>query len=300
MQRVFDMIDRIGPSDANVTLTGESGTGKELVARALHQSSGRSGPFLAINCAAVPETLLESELFGHLRGAFTDAKTSRVGLFVEASGGTLLLDEIGDMPLAVQAKLLRALEQKRVRPLGGSQELAFDARLVAATNRDLEQAVKERAFREDLFYRLNVVHLRVPPLRARGTDVLLLAQHFLMRAASRIGKNVTRMSRGVAERIIEYDWPGNVRELENCMERAVTLAEFDELTIEDLPSRLQTPGNPQVFGVGPDPEDLPPMHVVEQRYIMRVLAAVGGNKTVASKMLGLDRRTLYRKISRWH
>ena len=299
MQRVFDMIDRIGPGEANVIVTGESGTGKELVARAIHGKSGRSGPFLAINCAAVPETLLESELFGHLRGAFTDAKTTRVGLFVEASGGTLMLDEIADMPLGMQAKLLRALEQKCVRPLGGSQEVAFDARLIAATNRDLEQAVKDRTFREDLFYRINVVHVRVPPLRARGTDILLLAQHFLMRAAGRTGKNVTRIGRGVAERIIEYDWPGNVRELENCLERAVTLAEYDELTIEDLPARVQKPADAEVFCVGHDPDDLPPMRVVEQRYIMRVLQAVGGNKTLASKMLGLDRRTLYRKISRW-
>jgi len=299
MQKVFEMIDRVGPGEANVIVTGESGTGKELVARALHKKSGRSGPFLAINCAAVPETLLESELFGHVRGAFTDAKSSRVGLFVEASGGTLMLDEIADMPLGMQAKLLRALEQKCVRPLGSSQEVPFDARLVAATNRDLEQAVKDKTFREDLFYRINVVHVRVPPLRARGTDILLLAQHFLMRAAARIGKQVTRIGRGVAERIIEYDWPGNVRELENCMERAVTLAEYDELTLEDLPLRVQKPRDADALGMGHDADELPPMRVVEQRYIMRVLKAVGGNKTLASKMLGLDRRTLYRKISRW-
>ncbi len=299
MQRVLEMIDRVAAGEASVIITGESGTGKELVARALHQKSGRSGPFLAINCAAVPETLLESELFGHARGAFTDAKTARLGLFVEASGGTLMLDEIADMPLGMQAKLLRALEQKCVRPLGETQEVPFDARLVAATNRDLELAVKEKSFREDLFYRINVVHLRVPPLRARGTDILLLAQHFLIRAAARTGKKVTRIGRPVAERIIEYDWPGNVRELENCMERAVTLAEYDELTLEDLPAKVRDPHDPEVFGMGHDPDELPPMRVVEQRYILRVLDAVGGNKTLASKMLGLDRRTLYRKISRW-
>jgi len=299
IERVLDTIERIGPGDASVIITGESGTGKELVARALHEKSGRAGPFLAINCAAVPETLLESEVFGHVRGAFTDAKNDRAGLFLEASGGTLLLDEIGDMPLGIQAKLLRALEQKTVRPLGSSQEVPFDARLLAATNKDLEKAVKEHTFREDLFYRINVIHVRVPPLRARGTDILLLAHHFLLRAAERGGKRVTRMGTGVAERVIEYDWPGNVRELENCMERAVALAEYDELTIEDLPARVQRPQNVEVFNAGHDPDELPPMRVVEQRHIMRVLKAVNGNKTLASKMLGFDRRTLYRKISGW-
>jgi two-component system response regulator HydG len=299
MQRVFEMIERVAKSDSSVLITGESGTGKELVAKSLHEKSGRGGPFLAINCAAMPEPLLESELFGHNRGAFTDAKTSRSGLFVDADKGTLLLDEIGEMPLGMQAKLLRALQHKTVRPLGGAQEVEFDARIIAATNRDLEEDVNAKQFREDLYYRINVVLIRVPPLRARGTDVLLLAQYFLNRAAQRCGKSVTRMGRAVAEKLIEYDWPGNVRELENCMERAITLAEYDELTVNDLPAKVRDRKTPEVFGGEQDLDDLPPMRVVEQRYIRRVLDAVGGNKTLASKMLGFDRRTLYRKISRW-
>jgi DNA-binding NtrC family response regulator len=299
MQRVFEMIDRVAKSDSSVLITGESGTGKELVAKALHEKSGRTGPFLAINCAAMPEPLLESELFGHARGAFTDAKTARSGLFVDADKGTLLLDEIGEMPLGMQAKLLRALQHKTVRPLGGAQEVEFDARIIAATNRDLEEDVNAKQFREDLYYRINVVLIRVPPLRARGTDVLLLAQYFLNRAAQRCGKSVTRMGRAVAEKLIEYDWPGNVRELENCMERAITLAEYDEITVNDLPAKVRDRKTPEVFSGEQDLDDLPPMRVVEQRYIRRVLDAVGGNKTLASKMLGFDRRTLYRKISRW-
>ena len=187
MQRMADIVSRVAETDTNVLISGESGTGKELVARALHERSGRRGPFLAINCAAVPETLLESELFGHTRGAFTDARTSRSGLFVEANQGTLLLDEIGEMPLGMQAKLLRALQERKVRPLGSAQEVPFDARIVTATNRDLESEVNAKRFREDLFYRINVVRVDVPPLRKRGNDALTLAQFFLERAAQRSG-----------------------------------------------------------------------------------------------------------------
>src|SRR5688572_20943875 len=232
MQRVADIVNRVAESDTNVLITGESGTGKELVARAVHERSTRKGAFLAINCAAVPENLLESELFGHMRGAFTDARTSRTGLFVEADNGTLFLDEIADMPLGMQAKLLRVLQERKVRPLGATQEIPFDARIVAATNKDLESEVAEKRFREDLYYRINVVRIDMPSLRSRGNDVLLLAQHFLERAAARTGKNVNRLGRLVAERLVNYDWPGNVRELENCMERSVALARFDESTLD--------------------------------------------------------------------
>jgi two-component system response regulator HydG len=299
MQRVADVVNRVAESDTNVLITGESGTGKELIARGVHDRSNRKGAFLAINCAAVPENLLESELFGHVRGAFTDARTSRTGLFVEADNGTLFLDEIADMPLGMQAKLLRVLQERKVRPLGASQEIPFDARIVAATNKDLETEVAERRFREDLYYRINVVRIDMPSLRSRGNDVLLLAQHFLERAAGRTGKNVTRLGRLVAERLVNYDWPGNVRELENCMERAVALARFDEITLDDLPAKIREHRPTEVFTVSDDPNDLPAMHIVEERYIRKVLAAVGGNKTLAAKVLGFDRRTLYRKLERY-
>jgi len=296
MKRMADIVSRVSETDANVLITGESGTGKELVARALHERSGRRGPFLAINCAAVPENLLESELFGHTRGAFTDARTSRSGLFVEANNGTLFLDEVGEMPLGMQAKLLRALQERKVRPLGATQEIPFDARIVTATNRDLDAEVAAKRFREDLFYRINVVRVDVPPLRKRGNDALQLAQFFLGRAAERSGKSVNRLGRAVAEHIMGYDWPGNVRELENCMERAVALARFDEITTDDLPAKIREHRPTEVYTDSDDPKQLPSMDVVEERYIRKVLAAVSGNKTLAAKVLGFDRRTLYRKL----
>jgi two-component system response regulator HydG len=298
MRRVADIVGRVASTTTNVLITGESGTGKELVARALHERSGRRGPFLAINCAAMPENLLESELFGHARGAFTDARSARAGLLAEADQGTLFLDEIGELPLGMQPKILRALQERKVRPLGSTQEVPFDARIVTATNRDLEQEVQDKRFREDLFYRINVVRIDVPPLRIRGNDVLLLAQYFLERAAMRSNKNVTRLGRLVADRLVNYDWPGNVRELENCMERAVALTSFDEITIDDLPLKLREFRPTEVEATSDDPKDLPPMHVVEERYIRKVLSAVNGNKTLAAKVLGFDRRTLYRKLER--
>lgn len=298
MQRVAEVVARVAATNTNVLITGESGTGKELVARALHERSGRRGPFLAINCAALPENLLESELFGHARGAFTDARAARPGLLVEADQGTLFLDEIGELPLGMQPKILRALQERTVRPLGSTQEIPFDARILAATNRDLEQEVEQKRFREDLYYRINVVRIDVPPLRVRGNDVLILAQHFLERAATRSNKKVTRLGRLVADRLVNYDWPGNVRELENCMERAVALTSFDEITLDDLPAKLREYRPTEVYAPSDDPKDLPPMHVVEERYMRKVLAAVSGNKTLAAKVLGLDRRTLYRKLER--
>ncbi|HKY40186.1 MAG TPA: sigma-54 dependent transcriptional regulator [Polyangiaceae bacterium] len=296
MKHMIDLVTRVAETDTNVLVTGESGTGKELVARALHERSKRSGAFLAINCAAVPETLLESELFGYVRGAFTDARTNRTGLFVEANQGTLFLDEIGEMPLSMQAKLLRALQERKVRPVGSSQEVPFDARIVTATNRNLEEEVAAKRFREDLYYRVNVVRIDVPPLRHRGQDQLELAHFFLNRAVERSGKPITGIDRAAAQVIMSYDWPGNVRELENCVERAVALARFDTITAEDLPVKLREHRPTEVFELGSDPLAMPSMDVVEERYIRKVLASVGGNKTLAAKVLGLDRRTLYRKL----
>jgi two-component system response regulator HydG len=298
MRQMADIVDRVAETDTSVLITGESGTGKELVARALHERSGRRGPFLAVNCAALPETLLESELFGHARGAFTDARVARQGLFIEAHQGTLLLDEIAEMPLGMQAKMLRALQERKVRPLGTGQEIPFDARIIAATNRNLEAEVEAKRFREDLYYRINVVRIDVPPLRARANDTLVLAQHFLQRAAERGGKPVTRLGKLVAEKLTDYDWPGNVRELENCMERAVALARFDEVTVDDLPEKIRRHQPTEFHLLSSDPLELPSMQQVEERHIRRVLAAVGGNKTLAAKVLKLDRRTLYRKLKK--
>ena len=300
MQKVFALIDQVAETDATVLITGESGTGKELVARALHKRSKRhDGPFVAINCAAMPETLLESELFGHAKGAFTDAKAARPGLFVQASGGTLFLDEIGEMSLALQPKLLRALQERKVRPVGGETEIGFDVRLVAATNRDLEEMVEDKQFREDLFYRINVIHVPLPPLRARGGDVLLLAQHFVQHYGAVFGKQVTGLSPAAAERLSAYAWPGNVRELQNCVERAVALARFEEVSVEDLPEKIRAYQKSHVVVATDDPTELVPLEEVEKRYILRVLEAHGGNRTEAAKTLGLDRKTLYRKLLRW-
>jgi two-component system response regulator HydG len=299
LAQLREQLARFAESDAVVLITGETGSGKELVARALHRRSARrDGPFLALNCAALPETLLESELFGHERGAFTDARSARAGLLVQADRGTLFLDEIGDLPLPLQPKLLRALQERRVRPLGAAEERPFDARIVAATNRDLESAVEEGRFRQDLLFRLDVLRLEVPPLRARGRDVLLLAQHFLRRCAERSGKPLLGLSRGAAEKLVDYAWPGNVRELENCIERAAALADHAEIIVEDLPERIRSYARTHVLVPGEDPSELVPMEVVERRYIARVMELLGGNKTAAARVLGFDRKTLYRKLER--
>ena len=300
MRRVFDLVSRAAESDTTVLVTGESGTGKELIARALHQQSRRcNGPFVAVSCAALPEALLESELFGHVRGAFTDAKTARTGLMCKASGGTLLLDEIGDAPLGIQPKLLRALEERRIRPVGEDVERAFDARLICATNRDLEAAIEEGRFRADLYYRVNVIHIDLPPLRAREGDVLLLAQHFVHHFASTSGKAVVGVSAAAAQRLLSYSWPGNVRELRNCIERSVALTRFEEITVDDLPEKVQSYRNSRVVVDLDDTSHLPTIEEVEKRYILRVLEAAGGQRTRAAEILGVDRKTLYRKLERW-
>jgi two-component system response regulator HydG len=300
MARVYDLVSRVADSEASVLVTGESGTGKELVARALHRQSRRANaPFVAVDCAAVPETLLESELFGHARGAFTDARGARTGLFLQADGGTLFLDEIGDLPLPLQPKLLRALQERVLRPVGADREVPFDVRLVAATNQDLEAAVEERRFREDLYFRINVIHVELPPLRSRGGDVLVLAQHFVVRAAERAGKRVVGIAPAAASLLLAYPWPGNVRELQNCIERAVALATFDQIGPDDLPDRVRGYRGSHVLVTSEDPSELVPLDEVERRYVLRVLEALGGNKTLAARTLGLDRKTLYRKLERW-
>jgi DNA-binding NtrC family response regulator len=300
MHRVYTLLDRLAASDATTLVTGESGTGKELIARAIHDRSRRkAGPFVAVNCAAMAETLLESEMFGHVKGAFTDARSSRRGLFAQANGGSIFLDEIGDMPLGLQVKLLRTLQERTVRPVGGDAEVGIDVRVIAATNRDLDTAVEEHRFREDLFYRLDVIHLEMPPLRARGNDVLLLAQQFVTTFAARTGKAVRGLGPQVAERLLSYPWPGNVRELQNCIERAVALTAHDTLVVDDLPEKVRDWKRSHVLVTADDPAELVPMEEVERRYILRVMDAVAGNKTEAARILGLDRKTLYRKLEKY-
>jgi len=300
MRAVHALLARIADSDAGVLITGESGTGKEVVARALHRQSRRArGPLIAVNCAAMPANLLESELFGHVRGAFTDARSDRRGLFLEADGGTLLLDEIGDLPPDLQPKLLRALQERAVRPVGGDREVSVDVRVIAATNRDLETAMEDGRFREDLYFRINIIHVALPPLRARGSDVLLLAQHFLADFAERSGKRVVGLSAAAAERLLAYTWPGNVRELQNCIERAVALARFEEITVDDLPEKIRVYRASHVLVAADDPSELVPLEEVERRYILRVMESVGGNKTLTAQVLGIGRKTLYRKLEQY-
>ena len=298
MRKLRQFVAQVADSDAPVLISGESGTGKELVARALHHQGSRlHGPFVALNCAAIPEGLLESQLFGHVQGAFTDARRAQAGLLLDASGGTLFLDEIGEMPLTLQAKLLRAVEQHRVRPVGGSAEIPFDARIVSATNRNLEVAVRERTFRDDLYYRLDVIQVALPPLRARGDDVLLLAQHFVEQYAQTTGKAVDGLFPGAARRLLAYSWPGNVRELQNVIQHAGLLTRYRRLGVEDLPLTLRGGIAPPQPAEGP--VELVSAAEMERRHILRVLQAVGDNRSMAAHVLGLDRRTLYRKLKNY-
>jgi DNA-binding NtrC family response regulator len=292
MRALHQQIGRAAATDSTVLITGESGTGKELVARAIHEASDRSsGPFVAVSCAAVPHDILEAELFGHEKGAFTGAVQARIGLFEQATRGTLFLDEIGDMPLDLQPKLLRVLQERTVRPLGASREVLLDTRIVAATNRDLEQAVRSGQFREDLHFRIKVLHFHLPPLRDRERDVLELAQHFLARpdAAS------PDLSPEAEQQLLGYDWPGNVRELENAMHAAVALASGGRIGLEELPTTVRTRRRPSA-ATNEKPTTL---EEVERRHIEIVLKAVGWNKARAARKLGIDRATLYRKLSRF-
>jgi DNA-binding NtrC family response regulator len=298
MQEIFGLIRRVSASPASVLITGESGTGKELVARAIHHHSPRKGrPFVAVNCAAIPHTLLESDLFGYKRGAFTDARTDRQGLFVEADGGTIFLDEITELPLPLQPKLLRVLQEREVRPLGASKPERVDVRVIAATNRVIETRLKEGELREDLYYRLNVIQIQIPPLRGRPEDVLPLAEHFLARSAQRAQKTLRAFSESARKVLLGYHWPGNVRELENVVERAVALCDREIIGPEDLPPAMRERKNQDRLS-GALAQGLT-LEQLEREYIERVLEAEGGNKTRAAQRLGLDRKTLYRKLEEY-
>jgi DNA-binding NtrC family response regulator len=300
MAELYTLLGKIAASSAPVLITGESGTGKELVSRAIHASGERAGgPFIAVNCAAMPAQLLESELFGHDKGAFTDAKTAKPGLFVAARGGTIFLDEIGELPLEVQPKLLRALQEHAVRPVGATTEVAFDARLIAATNRNLETMVEDHTFREDLYFRINVLSVELPPLRNRGGDVLVLASHFLDRIAARARKRIVGFSPEAAQKLMAYVWPGNVRELENCIERAVALASFDQIAVGDLPEKIRAFRSTQIVLSSDDPSSFVTLDELERRYVARVLDGMNGNKAAAARVLGIERKTLYRMLERW-
>ncbi|MDN7135576.1 sigma-54-dependent transcriptional regulator [Pseudidiomarina terrestris] len=297
MQRLFQSIKQISQADGAVLIQGESGTGKELVARALHQQSKRAaGPFLAVNCAGIPAELMESEFFGHAAGAFTGARGARPGLLKEADGGTLLLDEIGEMPMALQAKLLRVLQEGTLRPVGSDAEVVVNVRIIAATHQDLEERVRHQQFREDLFYRLETFRLEVPPLRAREQDVLLLAQQFLGEQRSHNDKPILGFSAEAKALLQQYDFPGNVRELRNAVERAYTFCEGEWILPEHFPARLRERG-PVVAAAPAEGEAWPSLQEVQERYVRQVLAETEGNKQRAAKILGVTRRTLYRWLT---
>jgi DNA-binding NtrC family response regulator len=297
MQEVFELIRRVADSPSNVLITGESGTGKELVAKAIHYNSDRrQSPFVPVNCAAIPEQLLESELFGHVRGAFTDAKADRPGLFEEAQKGTIFLDEISELPLMLQAKLLRAIQEREIRRVGSTKSVAVDVRIIAATNLNLAEEVKAKHFREDLYYRLNVIEIRLPPLRERRDDIPLLVESFLRKCAKSNRKPLDSISESALALLIDYPWPGNVRELENIIERAVTLARGEKIMPEDLPATVQgSRGDRKVLDDAA--ERTLPLQEVEWEYIKKILEKTGGNKYQAAQTLGIDRKTLYRKLA---
>lgn len=317
MRRLFRHVAQVAGGEGPVLITGESGTGKELVARAVHEESGRSDSrFIPVNCAGIPGSLLESEFFGHEEGAFTGATSSRRGLFLEADGGTILLDEIGEMPSDLQAKLLRVLQEGRVRPVGSDRELALDVRVLASTNQDLTVALEAGEFRNDLYYRLETFRLHVPPLRERGDDIGRLAMYFLQRFAARLGRDVRSISRRARSLLRRYPFPGNVRELENLMERAVTYCEGSEVRVEHLPPRLQDGeagaraeawrrAGSQADGQGGSAppilggDELPPLQEVERRYILHALKQLNGNKRRTAGVLGIGRRTLYRRLEEY-
>jgi DNA-binding NtrC family response regulator len=297
MAAVLEIVERVADTAATILIMGESGTGKDLLARALHFSSQRrEGPFIPINCVAIPENLIESELFGYAKGAFTDARQAKTGLFIAARGGTLFLDEIGEMPLPLQSKMLRAIEDKKIRPLGATEEIPVDVRIVAATNANLEKALDEGRFRSDLYYRLSTVTLMVPPLRDRPADIPLLIRHFLLRASAEAGRPVPEIEAQAMERLLRYRWPGNARELQNAIQRGVILARDNILTVRELP--------PKVAGLDLSPARMLSEAVdkrisldqLERDYIRAVVDAVEGNKTEAANILQIDRKTLYRKL----
>jgi DNA-binding NtrC family response regulator len=297
MERVFRVMEKVARTDSSVLITGESGTGKELVARAIHFSSERANKrFLPINCGALPENLLESELFGYRRGAFTGAMQDKTGLLKAADKGTIFFDEIGDMPLALQVKLLRALQERECYPLGSNDPVSFDVRVLCATNKDLEKESREGRFREELLYRVNVITITLPPLRERADDIPLLANHFLRKYEKSLGRGTMRFSKGAMRVLLGYAWPGNVRELENTVERAAILAETDVIHAHDLPEKLH----------GAAPASAPPLAAsgmtleeLEREHMRRVLTEVKGDKVKAAQTLGIHLSTLYRKVQRY-
>ena len=300
MIEVLELVERAAEFKSTVLLTGESGTGKEVLARAIHaQSPRRAEAFVAVNCAAIPENLLESELFGHARGAFTGADRARRGLFVEADGGTLFLDEIGELTPPLQAKLLRVLQEEEVRPLGESKARRVNVRVLAATARDLEQEVQAGRFREDLFYRLNVLRVRVPPLRERRQDIPLLLDHFLASFATSLGKPVRELTDDALEKLVAYAWPGNVRELENVIERAMILVRGDSIGVRDLPANVTAPAEAPETGAAPEFLLRSARRDAETEAIRRALAATGGNRTHAARLLGISHRALLYKLKEY-
>jgi two-component system response regulator HydG len=295
MQRIYRLIERVGHHDYPVLLLGESGTGKELVARSIHLSGVRKNKtFVPVDCSTLVPTLIESELFGYVKGAFTGAEQSRVGLFERANGGTLFLDEIGDLPLDLQAKLLRVLQESEVRPVGATNRVPIDVRIIAATNRDLETAIRTGGFRQDLYFRLNVVQVKLPPLREHRNDIPLLANHFLKQFSD--GQNtINTISEDAMQCLLAYDWPGNVRELENAVERAVALGFGPLLHTCDLPSNLQQNSNEEEL----ESNELTTMKEIERRFILRALHEANGDKLAAARLLGMGKTTLYRKLKQY-
>jgi len=298
MTELFDLVARAARSNSTVLITGESGTGKELVARAVHEASARRGAFVPVNCAAIPADLIEAELFGHTGQAFTGARQARAGLFEAADGGTIFLDEVGELPIMVQPKLLRVLQEGAVRRVGADYEREINVRAVAATNRDLEKDVREGRFREDLYWRLNVIHLSVPPLRERPFDIPLLVEHFIAKAAQSSGIGPLDVSPEALAILTAYSWPGNVRELENAVERAVAFARGARIIPEDLPERVRTSGGAATIIARSSANRLT-LQELEREYIIETLRQTGGNKTRAAELLGLDRSTLYRKLDEY-
>jgi two-component system NtrC family response regulator len=296
MERVYRLIEKVSAISSNVLIVGETGTGKELVARAMHYNSERSDrPFVAVNCGALTETLLESELFGHVKGAFTGAIANHEGFFRKADKGTLFLDELSEVSHGLQVKLLRAIQEREVIPVGGREPLKFDVRFIAATNKNLEDEVKKGTFREDLFYRINVITIPLPPLRDRKEDVPLLVNHFLQKYAQRLGRPSVKISREALQVLVNYDWPGNVRELENMIERAVALCEEDVIETTDLPEKLT-----QVRIAIRDLDEYEvTLDALEEQHIKKVLHKVSGDKVKASQILGINLSTLYRKLARY-
>ena len=297
IQQVFQLVDKVADTDSTILICGESGTGKELIAKAIHYRSGRSSqPFVSINCGALPESLLESELFGHVKGSFTGAIKDKDGLFKVACGGTFFLDEVGETSPAIQVKLLRVLQEREIIPVGGTTPIKVDVRLVAATNADLERAVQEDSFRADLYYRLNVIPIVIPPLRDRRDDVELLVDHFLKIASEKTCRKRT-ISKETMELLINYDWPGNVRELENIIERALILEEGDEITIDSLPDKIRNHSQQRRKIVMEKAQMT--LEELEREYLISVLEATGWQKKKASSILGINASTLYRKIQRY-